>query len=198
MDTQMWIILVVALVAIIIGLGGFIYFQRHRSQQLQKRFGSEYDRTLGEHRSQSEAEKELKSREERVKKLHIVPLSSVDAARFNEEWRSVQNRFVDNPKVAVEDADRTVRELMEKRGYPMGDFEQRAADISVDHASVVDNYRHAHEIALRNQRGAANTEDLRQAVVYYRAIFNELLEISEPQQRIPEREQRKGGVRYGA
>jgi hypothetical protein len=197
MDTQMWVIVVSLLVAVIIGLAAYIYFQKNRTQQLQRRFGPEYDRTVSRHRNQTEAETELRAREERVKKLHIVPLSSADAARFSEAWRDVQNRFVDDPSAAVEAADRQVRELMTKRGYPMGDFEQRAADISVDHASVVDHYRHAHDIALRSQRGAADTEELRKAIVHYRSLFDELLETQKPERTIGEPEHKKGGLRYG-
>jgi hypothetical protein len=197
MDTQMWIIVVILLVAIIIGLAAYIYFQKTRTQKLQRRFGPEYDRTVSRHGSQSEAEAELRAREERVKKLHIVPLSPTDAARFSAAWRDVQNRFVDDPRAAVEEADRQVRELMAKRGYPMGDFEQRASDISVDHASVVDHYRHAHDIALRSQPGAADTEALRKAIVHYRSLFDELLETQETERNIREPEHRKGGLRYG-
>src|SRR5437762_7291597 len=124
MDTQMWIVLVAVLVGIIIFLVAYLYLERKRSRDLQTRFGQEYDRTLNKYRNQRAAEAELKAREERVKKLHIIPLSPADGARFSEAWRSLQNCFVDSPRAAVEDADRTVRELMEKRGYPMGDFEQ--------------------------------------------------------------------------
>jgi hypothetical protein len=197
MDTQMWIIVVVLLVAVIIALAAYIYFQKTRTQRLQRRFGPEYDRTVSRHGSQSEAEAELSAREERVKKLHIVALSPADAARFSAAWRDVQNRFVDDPRAAVEEADRQVRELMAKRGYPMGDFEQRAADISVDHASLVDHYRQAHGIALRSQRGAVDTEELRKAVVHYRSLFDELLETQKPEQPVREAEHKKGGLRYG-
>jgi hypothetical protein len=197
MDTQMWMVLVAVLVGIIIFLGGYIYFERKRSRDLQARFGPEYDRTLNKYQNQRAAEAELRTREERVKKLHIVPLSQADGARFSEAWRSLQNRFVDSPKAAVEDADREVRELMEKRGYPMGDFERRAADISVDHPSVVENYRRAHEIALRNQGGTADTEELRKAIVCYRALFDELLEVRAPERTTRDTEHREGGLKYG-
>ncbi|MEO8654705.1 MAG: hypothetical protein ABI409_11335, partial [Ramlibacter sp.] len=100
--------------------------------------------------------------------------------RFGQEWKALQGRFVDNPKGVLVDADRLVRELMLKRGYPMGDFERRAADISVDHPSVVDHYRAAQAIALRDRRGEADTEELRKAVVHYRALFDDLLEVGQP------------------
>ena len=197
MDTQMWIVLVAVLAGIIIFLVGYIYFERKRSRDLQARFGPEYDRTLNKYGNQRAAEAELKAREERVKKLDILPLSPADRARFSEAWDAVQNRFVDNPRAAVEDADRTVGELMEKRGYPVGDFERRAADISVDHPSVVENYRRAHEIALRNQRAAADTEQSRKAIVYYRALFEELLEVRAPERTGRDAEHREGGLKYG-
>ena len=197
MDTQMWIILVAVLAGIIIFLVAYIYFERKRSRDLQTRFGPEYDRTLDKYGNQRAAEAELKARAERVKKLDIVPLSPADRARFSEAWTSLQNRFVDNPRAAVDDADRTVRELMEKRGYPVADFERRAADISVDHPSVVENYRRAHEIALRNQRANADTEESRKAIVYYRGLFEELLEVQAPARTATDAEHREGGLKYG-
>jgi hypothetical protein len=198
MDTQMWIVLVAVLVGIIIFLGGYIYFERKRSRDLQARFGPEYDRTLDKYQNQRAAEEELKAREERVRKLRIVPLSPADGARFSEVWRSLQNRFVDSPRAAVEDADREVRELMEKRGYPVGDFERRAADISVDHPSVVENYRRAHQIALHSHDGTADTEELRKAIIHYRALFDELLEVRTPDRTTRDTEHKEGGPRNGA
>ena len=191
MDTNVWIIISVVLAAVVVVLAAMLLTQRRRSGQLQQRFGPEYDRTVSRHGSQKEAEEELIARERRVNRFQIVPLSREDAARFSEDWRAVQNRFVDDPKAAVEDADRQVRELMQRRGYPMGDFEQRAADLSVDHAEMVEHYRMAHQIAVRNQGGKVNTEDLRKAIVHYRAIFDELLEVGRPRERTLE--ERKGG-----
>src|SRR5947208_16810583 len=189
MDTQMWIVLVAVLVGIIIFLVAYLYLERKRSRDLQTRFGPEYDRTLNKHRNDRAAEAELKPREERVKKLHIIPVSPADGARFSEAWRSLQNCFVDSPRAAVEDADQLVRELMEKRGYPMGDFERRAADISVDHPQVVDNYRAAQAIAERDKRGEADTEALRKAVVHYRALFDELHAVEGTKPKVLQREQ---------
>ena len=134
--------------------------------------------------SRAKGESELKAREKRVERLEILPLAASDGARFSEAWQALQGRFVDKPKGVVIQAQQLVRELMEKRGYPMGDFEQRAGDISVDHPDVVANYRAAQAIAVRDQQGSADTEDLRKAVVYYRALFDELLEIREPRQAI--------------
>jgi hypothetical protein len=122
------------------------------------------------------AEAALAEREKRVERLHIRPLSADEAARFGEAWRAIQARFVDDPRGAVTDADKVVGEVMHARGYPLGDFEQRVADISVDHPDVVMNYRAAREIADRHARGQASTEDLRQAMVHYRALFRDLLE----------------------
>jgi len=136
--------------------------------------------------SRTKGESELKAREKRVERLEILPLAPSEAARFTEAWRALQSRFVDNPKGVVVEAEQLVRELMEKRGYPMGDFERRAGDISVDHSDVVANYRSAQAIALRDQKGMADTEELRKAVVHYRALFDELLEVREPRQEIIE------------
>ena len=130
------------------------------------------------------AESELKAREKRVESLHLVPLAPPEAARFSQNWKALQSRFVDDPKGSVIEADRLVRELMEKRGYPVGDFERRAADISVDHPKVVENYRAAQAIALRAGRDAIDTEELRKAVVHYRVLFAELLEVTEAKQEV--------------
>jgi len=168
-------VVVLVLVAIAVWL-----WNRRQSQRLEQRFGPEYERTLHEHGSRAKAEAELRERERRVEKLKLVPLAPAEAQQFEQDWRALQARFVDSPTGVLMEADRLVRELMLRRGYPMGDFEHRAADISVDHPAVVDHYRTAHAIAQRDHRGEANTEDLRQAVVHYRALFDELLEVGEP------------------
>jgi hypothetical protein len=175
LDPSMLIIalMIIALLAIAM----WLHFRRHESQTLERRFGPEYGRAVEELGSRPKAEAELKARQKRVEQLDIVPLAPADAARFSESWRSLQARFVDNPKGALADADRLVRELMQKRGYPMADFETRAADISVHHPTVVDHYRAAHDIALRDERGQVDTEGMRQAVIHYRALFAELLEV---------------------
>jgi hypothetical protein len=154
---------------------------KKQSQRLQQRFGPEYGRTVDKLGDRTKAESELKTREKRVERLNIVPLAPSEAARFSQAWKALQGRFVDNPKAVVVQADQLVRELMLKRGYPMGDFERRAADISVDHPAVVDNYRAAQAIAVRDER---DTEELRKAVVHYRALFDELLEVREAQQEV--------------
>ena len=180
LDTQTWIILAVVIVLASVAVGAWYFYQKKRSQTLQKHFGPEYDRTVTELGSRAKGESELKAREKRVERLELIPLAAPEAARFGEAWQALQSRFVDNPKGVVVQAEQLVRELMAKRGYPMGDFEQRAADISVDHPDVVANYRAAQAIAVRDQRGSADTEELRKAVVHYRALFDELLEVKAP------------------
>jgi len=165
----------------VVALGAWIFMQKRQSKVLRSRFGPEYDRTVHEHGDRSKAEADLKARQERVSRLHIVPLAPADAARYSDAWRAIQARFVDNPQAAVNEADRLIGEVMQKRGYPVGEFEVNAADLSVDHPRVVENYRAAHDIALQNQRGTADTEDLRRALVHYRALFEDLLERREPE-----------------
>lgn len=174
-------IALIALLAIV----AFFVWRRNESQGLVDRFGPEYSRAVDELGSRPKAEKELRARQKRVAKLDIVPLSPQEAERFSLEWRAIQGRFVDNPKGVLADADRLVRELMQKRGYPMGDFERRAADISVDHPDVVDHYRTAQAIAVLDRAGDADTEALRKAVVHYRALFDELLEVRQDEQAHP-------------
>ena len=169
-------LVLVALVLVVVA----VLLRRRHSERLERRFGPEYHRTVQEVGSRDKAEAELLKREKRVHKLRIVPLAPEQAARFSDDWRLLQARFVDNPRGVLMDADRLVSELMRLRGYPMADFETRAADITVDHPAVVHHYRAARAIALRDQHGEADTEALRQAVVHYRALFSELLEAAEP------------------
>jgi hypothetical protein len=179
MDTELIIALVV-IAAIVIGLGGWYYYRRMSSKRLKEHFGPEYDQTVRRMNSRERAEEELREREKRVAKYEIVSLPRSERARYREEWMSVQARFVDQPKSAVADADRLVQEVMQRCGYPVTHFEQSAADLSVDHPDVVENYRSACRIAERSRRGSADTEELRQALVYYRALFEDLLEDDEP------------------
>jgi hypothetical protein len=181
-----WVIVAVLVVVLIIVIGLVSREMRRRqSARLQRRFGPEYARTVTQRGDRSKAEAELLAREKRVEKLKLMPLSPEDQARFSEAWRTLQTRFVDNPRGVVVDADRLVRDLMTKRGYPMGDFEHRAADISVDHPKVVDAYRSARAIAARDERGEASTEELRKAVVYYRTLFDDLLEVPQRKESSP-------------
>jgi hypothetical protein len=168
-----WILIIVAVVVI----AGAIWYalSRRRTTALRNTFGPEYDRSVNEADSRRRAESELEQRRERREQLDIRPLTAAARTRYEERWREIQLRFVDDPGGAVADADQAVILVMRERGYPMDDFEQRAADISVDHPKVVQNYRAAHGIALANDHGAASTEDLRQATVYYRSLFEELL-----------------------
>ena len=166
------VIIVGVLVVIAVAL---LVARKRRSQKLRERFGPEYDRVVKREGDVRRAEGVLAFREKRREQFTLRPLPPADRSRYEQTWRDVQAQFVDDPKGAVTAADSLVTEVMQARGYPMGDFEQRAADISVDHPAVVDNYRTAHDIALRHSRGQASTEDLRRAMVLYRSLFDELL-----------------------
>ena len=181
METWMWIVVAVVVAVVVIGALALWWNSRRsaaRSERLQQQFGSEYDSAVARGKK-SDAENELESRQKRVESFNLRELHPAEAARFTDLWRSTQERFVDEPGGAVGDADRLVGELMGARGYPMSYFDQRAADLSVDHADVVSNYRMAHRIAGQHSRGQASTEQLRQAMVHYRALFNDLLETND-------------------
>jgi hypothetical protein len=165
---------------LLIGIGVWFSLRQRQTKRLQQRFGQEYGRAVTELGDRAKAESVLSEREKRVSRLTIEPLTPADASRFDQGWRGLQSRFVDSPAGALAEADQLIRELMLKRGYPMGDFERRAADISVDHPGVVEHYRAAHAIAMRGERGETNTEELRKAVIHYRALFDELLEVRAP------------------
>ena len=177
MTTTMMIVLAIA--AIVVAGALAWYFQRQQSQRLKARFGPEYDRMRDEVGDVRRAEAALAARENRVHKLHIRALSEPEKARFAEVWRHIQTLFVDEPNGAVREADHLVNEVMTAKGYPIADFKQRSADVSVDHPIVMEHYRAARSIAERNEAGSASTEDLRQAVVHYRALFEDLLEQKE-------------------
>ena len=166
----------VIIVAVLVAGGALVwYLQQQRSRRLRDRFGPEYERTRQEVGDIKRAEANLAAREQRVHKLPIRALDAAEAARFGEVWRHIQTLFVDNPQGAINEADHLVNDVMTAKGYPMSDFEQRAADISVDHATVVEHYRAARSIAERNDANKASTEDLRQALIHYRALFDDLL-----------------------
>jgi len=173
--------LIIGLVVIVVaGIAAWFFLRKRRSERLRTQFGgSEYDRALKEGGSRRHAEAGLKERTARVESLNIRPLAPGDRARFVEAWRRLEARFVDGPGGAVTEADQLLGDVMSTRGYPVSDFEQRAADVSVDHPLVLENYRWAHEIALRQTKGQANTEDLRQAMIHYRTLFEEL--VAEPE-----------------
>jgi hypothetical protein len=167
-------VIVVAVVALALW---FIAKKRRQSHRLQRRFGSEYGRTVNALGSQKKAESDLKAREKRVRRLSLTLLSDLDAARYSQAWNALEAHFVDNPRGVVTQADQLLRELMLKRGYQTGDFESRANDISVDHPALVAPYRLAQAIAVRNESDTTDTEELRQAVVHFRALFDDLLEV---------------------
>jgi hypothetical protein len=169
--------LIIGLAVILIaGITAWLFLRKRRTGRLRTQFGgAEYDRAVKEDGSRRHAEAGLKERTERVESLNIRPLASGDRARFLESWHRVQARFVDGPGGAVTEADQLLRDVMSTRGYPVADFEQQAADISVDHPLVMENYRLAHAIAVRQTQGQANTEDLRQAMIQYRTLFEELV-----------------------
>jgi uncharacterized protein YneF (UPF0154 family) len=166
------IVLVVVIVGVILGL---VFSRRRSSEQLQDKFGPEYDRTVQTMGDEKKAQTELNERQKHVEALDIRPLSVSERDRYLSEWAAVQSKFVDEPGQAIVDADRLIMEVMQIRGYPVSDFEQRAADISVNYPALVTNYRGAREIANKNKLGQANTEELRQAMIYYRSLFEELL-----------------------
>jgi hypothetical protein len=174
MTTNQSIIVAIGVV-VIVAIVGWAIWTRRRDERLAGKYGPEY-RRLVRQGSPEAAAKEIGRREKRLELLHIRPLSNEERQRFADEWQRTQARFVDDPAGAVSEADRLVGAVMTSRGYPVADFEQRAADVSVDHPAVVEHYRAGHDIALRHERRQANTEDLRQAFVHYKALFSELLE----------------------
>jgi hypothetical protein len=173
------LIALAAVVFVIIAVLAWLYVRKRRrtTAELRLKFGPEYQRAVLAHGSERKAEAKLADREKRVEKLEIRDLDPADHERFVKRWESLQSRFVDSPKGAVAEADDLVSSVMKTRGYPISDFDQRAADISVDHPRVVENYRAAHEIALRAGKDAANTEDLRTAMIHYRSLFDELVQV---------------------
>lgn len=178
MDAWIWIVIAAVAIAAVV-LIAVMSMRKRQTSQLQERFGSEYDRTVDDAGDQREAERELRDREKRHDDLEIRPLSEETRARYADEWQGVQARFVDEPEEAVRDADRLVQQVMGERGYPTDDdFEHRAADVSVDHPEVVENYREGYALWRRYDKanGDGQTEDLRQAMVHFRALFEDLLE----------------------
>jgi len=169
-------IMLAVVVILVIAVLSWLYVRKCKSTttRLRQHFGPEYERAVRTHGSERKAEAKLVDRQERVEKLNIRNLDPRERERFSNQWESVQSRFVDSPKGAVAEADDLVSSLMKTRGYPVSDFDQRAADISVDHPRVVENYRSAHEIAVRVGNDAATTEDLRTAMIHYRSLFEEL------------------------
>jgi hypothetical protein len=173
----MWIGLAIVAIIAVAGAAVALWRANKKKQRaaLVQRFGPEYDRLVNEHGSATLAERELEARAKRVHQLPIKELSDAERHSFSEAWRQTQERFVDTPLIAVRSAHDLVQQVMRARGYPVDDFDQRIADLSVDHSGVVENYRAAHALHEQNQRGEGNTEELRQAMKHYRALFADLL-----------------------
>lgn len=163
------------IVGIVIGIAAIYLVQESRTRRLKERFGPEYTRVMEQTGSRSTAEAKLEGRQQRVAKLHIRPLDTGERVQFQDNWRDIQARFVDDPSRALTEADQLIGQVMSAEGYPMREFEERAADISVEHPVVTENYREGHSIATRNVQGHATTEDLRRAMIHYRTLFEELL-----------------------
>ena len=175
-----WIIVAVVVVIAAIVIAALSWSRRRRSDHLRDQFGPEYDRAVEAKGGRAKAEAELAEREKRVEKLDIRPLDASERRDFIDRWTEVQARFVDDPPRAVAFADALLGQVMKARGYPVTDFDQRAGDISVDHPIVVEHYHKAHDIALRHEKGEASTEDLRQAMIHYRALFDNLVGVQAP------------------
>ncbi len=182
-NTVVAVVLVVLVVLALAGFAAWAYMRRQRSEQLRERFGPEYERTVREYGDEKVAEERLRERQKRVAGLELRALPPADRLRYAAAWREAQARFVDDPPAAIADANELIKGVMQARGYPMAHFDQRAEDISVHHPEVVQHYRAAREIAGRSERRQAGTEDLRQAMVHYRALFQELLEGDEAPER---------------
>jgi hypothetical protein len=174
MDTWVWIVIVVAAL-VVLAVVAWRMTTARRTSALKGTFGSEYDRTIEDAPSRREAEAELRERQERRESFDIKPLAPGARDRYARSWEQTQARFVDDPEGAVGEADQLIQAVMRERGYPVDDFDHRAADLSVDHPDLVENYRAAHAIARKHVHGEADTEELRQALVHYRSLFDELL-----------------------
>jgi hypothetical protein len=173
--TWVWILIAAAAV-LVVAVAAWTIMKQRRTRELRGQFGPEYDRTVGSAENKKAAEAELAARKERREQLQVRPLSSAAQERYTFQWRTVQAQFVDSPGAAVTSADQLIQSVMADRGYPVEDFDSRAADISVDHPQVVENYRQGHRLAEANSDGDGSTEDLRQAMRHYRALFEELVE----------------------
>ena len=187
MATWVWILIAAAAV-LIVAMVAWGMMKRRQTKQLQSQFGPEYDRTVEAADSKRAANAELAARRDRREQLDIRPLSSAARERYIDQWQIVQAQFVDNPSGAVSSADQLIQSAMADRGYPVKDFETRAADVSVDHPDVVENYRQGHRLAQKTADGDGSTEDLRQAMRHYRALFDDLVEPSGDEPMARERE----------
>jgi hypothetical protein len=179
-NTQLIVAAVVFLIVVLVALGAYLEHRKAKTLALRNRFGTEYDRAVLTHGSTKAAEARLADRKTRVENFEIRNLGPTERERFVAEWQIVQSRFVDHPNPAVTEADELVNELLQARGYPVASFEQRAADVSVTYPRVMENYRLAHAVAVRPGRVEATTEELRTAMIQYRAIFDELVQPQKP------------------
>jgi hypothetical protein len=180
---QMWIWIVIAIAAVVAVLVVvWTGIRTNRSKRLHEQFGSEYDRVAADAPTKREAESELRERQRRHEQFDIRPLDPEARDRYRQHWLAIQAEFVDDPSRSVAKADSLIQNVMRDRGYPVDDFDTRAADLSVDHPDVVENYRAGHGIAVAHERGKATTEELRKAVQHYRALFEELVEAREPEE----------------
>ena len=171
-----YVVVIVVVVLVIVGaILGLVFSRRKRSERYHDQYGPEYDRTVQAMGSKKKAQIELEERRKHVETLDIRPLTASERERYLADWAAVQSRFVDEPGQAIGDADRLIMQVMQMRNYPVSDFEQRAADLSVNYPALVTNYRAARDIAIKNEQHQANTEELRQAMIYYRSLFDELL-----------------------
>jgi len=202
MDMWVWIAIIAVAVVLAAGIGAWAYkaAQHRRTEGLRDRFGPEYDRALEGSGDRRAAERELQERQERVEKLKLRPLSADERNGFGARWKETQAHFVDEPADALEEADRLVQEAMRARGFPTGgDFDQRAADVSVEHPYVVEHYRAAHDVAARVENGDVDTEELRTAMVHYRSLFDDLVNApgDVPAMEAPRSDAAKGAQRGG-
>jgi hypothetical protein len=179
-NAQLIVAVFVLIVAVLIAVGAYLEHRKSKTIALRNRFGTEYDRAVVTHGSSRKAENKLADRETRVEALKIRDLEATERERYAAEWHAVQSRFVDHPKAAVTEADDLVNSVLEARGYPRAGFEQRANDVSVTYPRVMENYRRAHGVAVRPGQIEATTEELRTAMIEYRAIFDELLQAQKP------------------
>ena len=173
-----YIVTIIAVVLIVVIMGVIlapIFASRKRAERLQNKFGPEYDHTVQELGSKKKAQSELEERQKYVETLNIRELTHDERTGYLADWAVVQTKFVDEPGQAIVNADRLIMEVMQKRDYPVSDFEQRAADVSVSYPTLVSHYRAARVIALKNEQQQADTEELRQAMIHYRALFEELV-----------------------
>ena len=177
MNATYTLIIAVVLALVVVGLIlALVFVNSNRSKQLQNQFGDEYEHTVQALGDEKKAQAELDERQKHVETLDIHPLSVIERERYLADWAAVQSKFVDEPGPAIVAADRLIMEVMQMRAYPVSDFEQRAADLSVSYPALVSNYRAARAIALKNEQGKADTEELRQAMLYYHSLFDELVE----------------------